>query len=105
MLSQIIKLKLWSFDHRILDKSVKEIVHTVRRTGARVKGPVPMPRRIERFIVNRSPHIDKESREQYEIRNHSRLLLIHSSPQTVEALMNLSLPAGVEVEIKLMGDA
>jgi small subunit ribosomal protein S10 len=72
-------------------------------TGARVKGPVPMPRLIERFSVNRSPHIDKESQEQFEIRNHCRLLIIESSPQTIDALMKLDLPSGVEVEIKLKG--
>ena len=101
---QKIKLKLKAFDHRVLDLSVKEIVHTVKRTGAEVQGPVPMPKKIERFIVNRSPHVDKESREQFEIRNHARLLYIDPSPQTIDALMKLDLPAGVEVEIKLMGN-
>jgi len=100
---QEIKIKLKAFDHRILDQSVKDIVRTVKMTGAEVKGPIPMPKHIERFTVNRSPHIDKESREQFEIRNHSRLLYIDPSPQTIDALMKLDLPSGVEVEIKLMG--
>jgi small subunit ribosomal protein S10 len=101
---QKIKLKLKAFDHRVLDRSVEGIVHTVKRTGAEIKGPIPMPRKIERFSVNRSPHIDKESSEAFEIRNHGRLLYIDPSPQTIDALMKLDLPAGVEVEIKLMGN-
>lgn len=101
MSTQIIQLKLKAFDHRILDKSTKEIVHTVKRTGAEIKGPVPLPRRIERFTVNRSPHVDKKSREQFEIRTHKRLMIIDPTPQTVDALMKLDLPSGVEVEIKL----
>jgi small subunit ribosomal protein S10 len=100
---QEIKLKLKAFDHRILDQSVRDIVKTVKMTGAEVKGPIPIPRHIERFTVNRSPHIDKESREQFEIRNHCRLLFIEPSPQTIDALMKLDLPSGVEVEIKLKG--
>jgi small subunit ribosomal protein S10 len=100
---QKIKLKLKAFDHRILDASLKDIVSTVVRNGAKIKGPIPLPTHIERFTVNRSPHVDKESREQYEIRNHSRLLFIEPSPQTIDALMKLDLPSGVEVEIKLMG--
>lgn len=101
---QQIKLKLKAFDHRILDLSVKDIVRTVQRTGAEIKGPIPIPRKIERFSLNRSPHIDKESQEQFEIRNHGRLLfIVEPSPQTIDALMKLDLPAGVEVEIKLIG--
>lgn len=100
---QEIKLKLKSFDHRVLDQSVRDIVRTVKMTGAEVRGPIPLPRYIERFTVNRSPHIDKESREQFEIRHHYRLLFIDPSPQTIDALMKLDLPSGVEVEIKLMG--
>lgn len=103
---QKIKLKLKAFDHRVLDLSVKEIVHTVKRTGATIQGPIPMPRKIERFSVNRSPHIDKESSEAFEIRNHVRLMIIDTttSPQTIDALKKLELPAGIEVEIKLMGN-
>lgn len=100
---QEIKLKLRAFDHRILDTSVRDIVKTVKMTGAEVKGPIPMPKHIERFSVNRSPHIDKESQEQFELRNHCRLLIITPSPQTIDALMKLDLPSGVEVEIKLKG--
>ncbi|GBD42062.1 30S ribosomal protein S10 [bacterium HR39] len=86
----------------MLDQSVREIVGTARRTGARVRGPIPLPTRIERFTVNRSPHIDKKSREQFEIRTHKRLLdIIDPTPQTVDALMKLDLAAGVDVEIKL----
>lgn len=99
--SQKIRILLRAFDHRLLDKSTKEIVGTVNRTGARVRGPIPLPLRIERFTVNRSPHVDKKSREQFEIRTHKRLVIIEPTPQTVEALMKLDLAAGVEVDIKL----
>lgn len=103
-MKQKIKLRLKAFDHRVLDRSVKEIVHTVIRAGGRVQGPIPMPRKIMRFTVNRSPHIDKESREQFEIRNHERLIyIIDPLPQTIDSLMKLDLPPGVEVEIKLLG--
>jgi small subunit ribosomal protein S10 len=101
MTSQIISIRLKAFDHRVLDQSVREIVNTVKRTGASVWGPVPLPRRIERFTVNRSPHIDKKSREQFEIRTHKRLIVIDPTPQTVDALMKLDLAAGVDVQIKL----
>ena len=101
MNTQKIQLKLKAFDHRILDQSTREIVSTVKRTGAGIKGPIPLPRRIERFTVNRSPHVDKKSREQFEIRTHKRLMIIDPTPQTVDALMKLDLAAGVEVEIKL----
>ncbi len=105
MSQQEIKLKLRSFDHRVLDAAVKDIVGTVKRTGAIIKGPIPLPRRIERFTVNRSPHVDKESREQFEIRNHTRLMIIElTTPQTVDALSKLDLASGVDVEIKLIGD-
>ncbi len=91
-----------AFDHRILDQSTSEIVSTAKRTGARVRGPNPLPTRIEKFTVLRSPHIDKKSREQFEIRTHKRLLdIIDPTPQTVDALMKLDLAAGVDVEIKL----
>ena len=102
MQGQNIRIRLKAFDHRILDNSVKEIVNTAKRTGAHVRGPIPLPTRIERFTVNRSPHVDKKSREQFEIRTHKRLLdIIDPTPQTVDALMKLDLAAGVDVEIKL----
>ena len=102
MQTQRIRIRLKAFDHRVLDQSVREIVGTAKRTGARVRGPIPLPTRIERFTVNRSPHIDKKSREQFEIRTHKRLLdIIDPTPQTVDALMKLDLAAGVDVEIKL----
>ncbi len=102
MESQNIRIRLKAFDHRVLDQSTSEIVHTAKRTGARVRGPIPLPTRIERFTVLRSPHIDKKSREQFEIRTHKRLLdIIDPTPQTVDALMKLDLAAGVDVEIKL----
>ena len=100
--TQNIRIRLKAFDHRVLDQSVREIVGTAKRTGARVRGPIPLPNRIERFTVNRSPHIDKKSREQFEIRTHKRLLdIVDWNPQTVDALMKLDLAAGVDVEIKL----
>lgn len=102
MQNQKIRIRLKAFDHRMLDQSTAEIVGTAKRTGARVKGPVPLPRRRNVFTVNRSPHIDKKSREQFEIRHHKRLIdIIDPTPQTVDALMKLELAAGVEVEIKL----
>ncbi len=100
--SQNIRIKLQAYDHRLLDQSVKEIVNTAKRTGAQVRGPIPMPTRIQKFTVNRSPHIDKKSREQFEIRTHKRLIdIIDWLPQTVDALMKLDLASGVDVEIKL----
>jgi small subunit ribosomal protein S10 len=100
--SQNIRIRLKAFDHRVLDQSTSEIVNTAKRTGANVRGPIPLPTRIERFTVLRSPHIDKKSREQFEIRTHKRLLdIIDPTPQTVDALMKLDLAAGVDVEIKL----
>ena len=102
--SQNIRIRLKAFDHRVLDQSTSEIVHTAKRTGARVRGPIPLPTRLERFTVLRSPHIDKKSREQFEIRTHKRLLdIVDPTPQTVDALMKLDLAAGVDVEIKLKG--
>lgn len=99
---QNIRIGLKAFDHRALDMSAKEIVSTAKRTGAEVKGPIPLPTRIERFTVNRSPHIDKKSREQFEIRTHKRVLdIVDPTPQTVDALMKLDLSAGVDVEIKI----
>ena len=100
--SQNIRIRLKAFDHRVLDQSTREIVNTARRTGAEVRGPIPLPTRIERFTVLRSPHIDKKSREQFEIRTQKRLLdIVDPTPQTVDALMKLDLAAGVDVEIKL----
>lgn len=100
--TQNIRIRLKAFDHRLLDQSTKEIVNTAKRTGARVCGPVPLPTRIEKFTVLRGPHIDKKSREQFEIRTHKRLLdIVDPTPQTVDALMKLDLAAGVDVEIKL----
>ena len=100
--SQNIRIRLKAFDHRVLDQSTNEIVNTARRTGAQVRGPIPLPTRIQRYTVLRSPHIDKKSREQFEIRTHKRLLdIIDPTPQTVDALMKLDLAAGVDVEIKL----
>jgi len=99
-----IRIKLKSFDHRLIDQSAREIVLTARRTGARVAGPVPLPTEIHRWTVLRSPHTDKKSREQFEIRTHKRLIdIIAPTPQTIDALMRLELPAGVDVEIKAPG--
>jgi len=100
--AQRIRIRLKAHDHRILDQSAKEIVNTAERTGARVSGPIPLPTKISRYTVLRSPHVDKKSREQFEIRTHVRLLdILQPTPQTVDALMRLDLPAGVDVEIKL----
>jgi len=100
--SRNIRIRLKAFDHRILDQSTSEIVSTAKRTGAEVRGPIPLPTKIEKFTVLRSPHIDKKSREQFEIRTHRRLLdIVDPTPQTVDALMKLDLAAGVDVEIKL----
>ena len=102
MEKQNIRIKLRAYDNKILDQSTEEIVNTVKRTGANIKGPIPLPTRIERFTVNRSPHVDKKSREQFEIRTYKRVLdIISPTPQTVDALMKLDLAAGVDVEIKL----
>lgn len=106
MEGQQIRIRLKAFDHRLLDQSAREIVRTAERTGAVVNGPVPLPNQITRFTVNRSPHVNKKSREQFEIREHKRLIDIQDpTPQTVDALMKLELSAGVEVEIKLAGAA
>ena len=99
---QRIRIKLKAFDYRLLDQSAANIAETVRRMGATVSGPIPLPTRIERFTVLRSPHVDKKSREQFEIRTHRRLLdILEPTSKTVDALMKLELPAGVGVEIKL----
>ncbi len=100
--SHKIRIRLKAYDHKLLDQSTTEIVDTVRRTGAKVAGPIPLPTRINRFTVLRSPHVDKKSREQFEIRTHKRLMdILEPTQQTVDALMKLDLPAGVDVEIKL----
>ena len=97
-----IRIKLRSFDHRILDQSVTQIVETAEQTGARVAGPVPLPTHIQKFCVIRSPFIDKDSREQFEIRTHKRLIdILNPTSRTIEALTELNLPSGVDVEIKL----
>jgi small subunit ribosomal protein S10 len=102
MENQNIRIRLKAFDHRILDQSTNEIVNTAKRTGANVRGPIPLPTNMRRFTVLRGPHIDKKSREQFEMRTHKRLLdIIDPTPQTVDALMKLDLAAGVDVEIKL----
>ena len=102
MQSQNIRIRLKAFDHRVLDSSTLEIVDTAKRTGAAVRGPIPLPTKIEKYTVLRGPHVDKKSREQFEIRTHKRLLdIVDPTPQTVDALMKLDLAAGVDVEIKL----
>ncbi|MDA0997888.1 MAG: 30S ribosomal protein S10 [Proteobacteria bacterium] len=102
MEQQNIRIRLKAFDHRVLDQSAREIVNTAQRTGATVRGPIPLPTRIEKFTVLRSPHVDKKSREQFEIRTHKRVLdIVDPTPQTVNELMKLDLAAGVDVEIKL----
>ncbi len=100
--TQRIRIRLKAYDHKQLDQSLNEIVDTARRTGARIAGPIPLPTRINRHTVLRSPHIDKKSREQFEVRTHKRLVdIIEPTQQTIDALMKLELSAGVDVEIKL----
>ena len=100
--SQKIRIKLKAYDHRLLDRSTVEIIETVRRTGAIVLGPIPLPTEINRYTVLRSPHVDKKSREQFEIRTHKRLVdIVNPNQRTIDSLMKLDLPAGVDVEIKL----
>ena len=102
MQNQSIRIRLKAFDYRVLDASTQEIVSTAKRTGAQVRGPIPLPNKVERYTVLRSPHVDKKSREQFEMRTHKRLLdIVDPTPQTVDALMKLDLAAGVDVEIKL----
>jgi small subunit ribosomal protein S10 len=101
-MNQKIRIRLRGYDHRLLDQSVKEIVETVKRTGAKISGPIPLPTNKNIVTVNRSPHVDKKSREQFEVRTHKRLIdITDSSSKTVDALQKLDLPAGVDVEIKL----
>ena len=100
--SQNIRIRLKAFDHKLIDTSAREIVETARRTGATVRGPVPLPTKIERFTVLVSPHADKDARDQFEIRTHKRLIdILDPSSKTVDALMRLSLAAGVDIEIKM----
>jgi small subunit ribosomal protein S10 len=102
MEAQRIRIKLKGYDHKLIDQSVQEIVDAARRTGARVAGPIPLPTKIEKFCVLRSPHVDKKSRDQFEIRTYKRLLdILDPTQQTVDQLMKLDLSAGVDVEIKL----
>jgi small subunit ribosomal protein S10 len=99
---QNIRIRLKAFDHRVLDHSAREIVNTAKRTGATVRGPIPLPTQIERLTVNLSTHVDKKTLEQFEIRTHKRVLdIVDPTPQTVDALMKLDLSAGVDVEIKI----
>src|ERR1700677_4801403 len=102
MANQNIRIRLKAFDHRLIDKSAREIVDTAKRTGATVKGPVPLPIKMERFTVLTAPHGDKDARDQFEIRTHKRLMdILNPTDKTVDALMKLELPAGVDVQIKL----
>ena len=97
-----IRIRLRAFDNKILDISTSDIINTAKRTGAKVRGPIPLPTRLEKFTVNKSPHIDKKSREQFETRTHKRMIdILEPTPQTVEALMKLDLASGVDIEIKL----
>jgi small subunit ribosomal protein S10 len=102
MTNQRIRIRLKAYDHKLLDQSANEIVSTAKKTGARVAGPIPLPTQIQRYTVLRSPHIDKKSREQFEVRVHKRLIdILEPTQQTVDSLMKLDLSAGVDVEIKL----
>ncbi len=102
MQNQTIRIRLRAYDHRILDKSTLDIVETAKRTGAKVSGPIPLPTRIEKFSVNRSPHVNKKSAEQFEIRTHKRLLdIVDPTARTVDELKKLNLPAGVDISIKI----
>ncbi|MEK9904648.1 MAG: 30S ribosomal protein S10 [Bacteroidetes bacterium] len=100
--NQNIRIRLKAYDHRVLDQSTSEIVNTAKRTGATVRGPIPLPTRIQKYTVLRGPHIDKKSRDQFEMRTHRRVLdIVEPTPQTVDALMRLDLSPGVDVEIKV----
>lgn len=100
--NQVIRIRLKAFDHRLIDKSAKEILETAKRTGARVLGPIPLPTKKERFTILVSPHVNKNARDQYEIRTHKRLMdIVDPTEKTVDALMKLDLAAGVDVQIKL----
>jgi small subunit ribosomal protein S10 len=96
-----IRIRMEAYDHRILDQSAADIIETAKRTGAKVSGPIPLPTRMERYTVLRSPHVDKKSREQFEMRTHKRLIdIIEPTPKTVDALNKLNMPAGIEIKIK-----
>ena len=102
MQSQRIRIRMQAYDHRVLDQAVSEIVETARSTGSQVVGPIPLPTRIERFTVNRSPHVDKKSMDQFEMRTHKRMLdIVSPTPKTVDELKKLNLPAGVDITIKI----
>ena len=102
MVMQKIRIRLKAYDYKLLDQSAGEIVETAKRTGAKVAGPIPLPTRINKFTVLRSPHVDKKSREQFEMRTHTRLIdILDPTPKTVDSLMRLDLPAGVDIEINL----
>ena len=102
MADQKIRIRLKAFDHRLIDRSASEIVETAKRTGAQVRGPIPLPTKIERFTILTSPHADKDARDQYELRTHKRLMdIMNPTDKTVDALMRLELPAGVDVQIRL----
>jgi small subunit ribosomal protein S10 len=102
MANQVIRIRLKAFDHKLIDQSAAEIVDTARRTGAMVKGPIPLPTRMERYTILVSPHVNKDARDQYEIRTHKRILdIVNPTDKTVDALMKLDLAAGVDVQIKL----
>ncbi len=96
-----IRIRMEAYDHRILDQSAADIIETAKRTGAKVSGPIPLPTRMERYTVLRSPHVDKKSREQFEMRTHKRLIdILEPTPKTVDALNKLNMPAGIEIKIK-----
>ena len=102
MQSQRIRIRMQAYDHKVLDQAVTDIIDTARGTGSQVVGPIPLPTRIERFTVNRSPHVDKKSMDQFEMRTHKRMLdIVHPTPKTVEELKKLNLPAGVDITIKV----
>ena len=102
MAKERIRIRLEAYDHKVLDQAARQLVDAAKRTDARVAGPIPLPTRIERYTVLRSPHVDKKSREQFEIRSHNRLIdILSTSSKTVDALMKLELPSGVDVEIKV----
>ncbi len=99
---QRVRIRLRAYDHRLIDKTVQELVSTAKRTGAKVVGPIPLPTRINRYTVLRSPHVDRKSREQFEVRTHKRLVeIVSPTPDTMEALTKLEMPAGIDIEVKL----
>src|SRR5205807_5541212 len=103
--NQNIRIRLRAYDHRVLDQSTSEIVNTAKRTGAKVRGPIPLPTKIERITVLRSPHVDKKSREQYEIRTHKRVVdITEPTAKTIDELRNLNMPAGVDIRVKALLD-